>query len=402
VIINEVMFSTDSNNQYIELKNLWSASVDISGWIIENAGWNWINLTISSGNISGNSFYLIAKKSEWISLLNVTPDLVNNTLNLNSSSQNNLVLKDGVTIFDTVLSSPWPGWNNTSPKSMERNINPWNWITGSNWYTAEISTWFDNQTINGTPGIANVFDGIAPTIDSQFPTDNTLLPTAWHIRFDYSDTGVWVDWSTKTITLQKWNGSSYDADISGTDITNTDVNNSRAIFTLTDLDSGKYKTQFTISDNAGNTVNKEVIFYIDKFSMKITGWNINIWDLDPSVNQFSSWEVTITVKTVWVWFNITQSKSWLFSQWIINIWDHDGNYGFGHDLYKDENGSINNYASTISVINGWDIANLSNNIDTNGVLKIYTYKVKYWVKIWGMQQPWKYSTNVSYNPTINY
>jgi hypothetical protein len=43
-----------------------------------------------------------------VSLLNVTADLVDDTLNLNSVSQNNLVLSDGITTYDTVLANTWP------------------------------------------------------------------------------------------------------------------------------------------------------------------------------------------------------------------------------------------------------------------------------------------------------
>ena len=396
VIINEIMFSTDSDNQYIELKNLWSSSVDISGWIIENAWGNWVDLTITSGTITGNWFYLIAKKSSWVSLLNVTPDLVDNTINLNNYFQDNLVLSDGITTYDIALANSWPAWDNTTPKSMERKINPGDGSLSASWYTAETSTWFDNIIIKGTPGIANVFDWLAPSIDSYFPTQNILLPTAWHIRFDYSDSGVWVDSTTATINLQKWNWSSYSVDTSWSDISNTDINNLRSIYILEDLDSGRYRTQFSIADNAGNTINEEIVFYIDNFSMKITWWNIDMWDITPSVKQFSTWEITITVKTVWAWFDIIQNKSGLFTQWITNIWDFDWNYGFWYDIYKNENGNIWNYSSNISTISNNNISNITNNIDTNGVLKTYTYKVKFWVKTWGMQSPWKYSTDIDF------
>ena len=401
VIINEIMFSTDSDHQYIELKNLWSSSADMSGWIIENAWGNGVDLTIASGNIPWNWFYLIAKKSSWASLLNVTPDLVDNTINLNSSSQNNLILSDWITTYDIALANSWPAWNNSTPKSMERKINPGDGSLSASWYTAETSTGFDNVSIKGTPGIENVFDGLSPSIDSYFPTQNILLPTAWHIRFDYSDAWVWVDSTTATINLQKWNGSSYWVDTSWTDITNTDINNARAIYILDDLDSGRYRTQFSISDNAWNTINEEIVFYIDNFSMKITWWDINMWDITPSVEQFSTWEITITIKTLGAGFALSQNKSGLFSQWITNIWDHDGNFWFGYDIYKDENWSITNYSSTISQIDGSNIANISQNIDTNGVLKTYTYKVKNWVKTGWMQSPGKYTTNMTYL-LINY
>jgi hypothetical protein len=402
VIINEVMYSTNSDNQYIELKNLWSSSVDLSGWTIENAWGNWVDLSITSGTIIGNWFYLIAKKSSWVSLLNLTPDLISETIDLNNTSQNNLVLSDWVTTYDTALANTWPAWDNTTPKSMERKINPGDGSLSTSWYTAETSTWFDNTTIKGTPGIANVFDWLAPSIDSYFPAQNILLPTAWHIRFDYSDAGVWVDSTTATINLQKWNWSSYWVDTSWTDITNTDINNSRSIYILEDLDSGRYRTQFSIADNAGNIINEEIVFYIDNFSMKITWWDINLWDITPSLKQFSTWELTITVKTVWAWFDITENKSGLFSQWITNIWDFDWNYWFGHDLYKDENWSISNYSSNIAPINNTNISTITKDIDPNGVLKTYTYMLKFGLKTWVMQEPWKYTTNVDFSILNNY
>jgi hypothetical protein len=136
--------------------------------------------------------------------------------------------------------------------------------------------------------------------------------------------------------------------------------------------------------------------------MKITWWNIHIWDITPSLEQFSTWEITLTVNTLWAWFNISQSKSGLFTQWINNIWDYNWNYGFGFDLYKNENWSINNYSSTISQIDGSNINNISKNIDTNGVLKTYTYKLKLWVKTDSMQEPWKYSKNIKYSLINNY
>jgi hypothetical protein len=77
--------------------------------------------------------------------------LIDNTVNLNSTSQNNLVLTDGSTTYDTVLSNSWPAGDNSIPKAMERKINPGDGTISTNWYTAETSTGFDNITIKGTP-----------------------------------------------------------------------------------------------------------------------------------------------------------------------------------------------------------------------------------------------------------
>ncbi len=57
VIINEVMFSTGTSDQYVELRNLGSTSISLSGWALQNAG----GITLPSGaSISANGFYLIA------------------------------------------------------------------------------------------------------------------------------------------------------------------------------------------------------------------------------------------------------------------------------------------------------------------------------------------------------
>ncbi len=402
VIINEIMFSDNVDNQYIELKNLWSSSIDISGWIIENAWGNWVDVTITSWNIPWNWYYLIAKKSSWVSLLNVTPDLIDNTINLNNTSQDNLTLSDWITTYDIVLANSWPAGNSSIPKAMERKINPGDGSLSTSWYTAETSTGFDNTNIKGTPGSENIFDGLAPVIDSYFPAQNILLPTAWHIRFDYSDEWVWVNSATVNINLQKWNWSSYWSDISWTDIVNNDINNSRAIFILSDLASWRYRTQFSIADNAWNIINEEIVFYIDNFSMKVTWWDINMWDISPWVKEFSTWEVTITVKSLGAGFSLNQNKSGLFSQWITSIWDFDWSYGFWYDIYKNENFSISNYSWNISSINGNDISNIIQNINTNGVLKIYTYKIKFWVQTNVMQTPGKYSTKLEYLINTNY
>lgn len=396
VIINEVMFAQNTNDQYIELKNLWSTSVDITGWVIENAGGNGVDITLPSANISWNGYYLIAKTNSSTSILNTSPDFVTASLLLDATSQNNLVFTDWVTVYDTVIANPWPAGNSTTPKAMERKQNPGDGLNTANWYTAEASENFDSTEYKGTPKAENIFDAIAPEISTYFPAQNDVLPTAGHIRFDYSDSWVWVNSANYSITLQKWNGSSYDANISSTAITSTDINNSRAIFMLDDLDSWKYKASFALADNAENFVVQDIIFYIDKFQFKITGNTISFWDIIPWDTTFTQQEVTIEIRTVWKWFHLSQSQWSQLSQWINTIWDFDGNYGFWYDIYSNQNGIINNYSQVIQQINGWNIASINTNINTDWNIQIFTYKIKYWINIWVMQNPWKYSTNVSY------
>ncbi|MEF2175778.1 MAG: lamin tail domain-containing protein, partial [Candidatus Absconditabacteria bacterium] len=214
VIINEVMWSDIDlgANQYIELRNLSDVDVDLTGWIIENAGGNLVDFTLPSLNLSGNGYLLIAKSEISSSLLNITPDYVYPQMNL-SSSMNDLVLKNGIVTNDVarIAFVPVIG-DNDLPRAMERNSNPGSGIISSSWYSSHASLGFDNDTIKGTPGVANVFDSVSPTFESSFPSQNQLLfQDMFNITLQYSDnlSGVGVNTSDYSAQLMKWDGTSY-------------------------------------------------------------------------------------------------------------------------------------------------------------------------------------------------
>lgn len=402
VIINEVMFSSNRDDQYIELRNLSSSTVDISGWIIENAGWNNVDITIPSGTISGDGYFLIARTNAASSILNVTPDLVDSNMNLHSSSQYDLVLTDWTSTLDSAKASPWPFGDSATPKAIERKETAWNGLTTSNWYTAETSTWFDTTTPKWTPGIANVFDGFAPVIGASFPQDNELYPIASTVEFDYTDDATGVDTTTESLIIRKWDGSSYGADIKSTAVLSQNVTSTNATYTLDNLDFGKYRAEFAISDTAWNTVNKTIVFYIDKFEFSIVNNDIEIGQLDHTADVISQEEVTITVKTVGAGFDIDMSKVWLLSNGGLNIKDYDGSKWFGFDIYKDEDGAITNYDNTLEALTTSQIASITKNIDTDGFRKTYTYKVKFWANVEAMQNPWVYSVTPRIQANISY
>ena len=170
------MFSTTPANQYIELRNLGSTSVSLSGWTITNAG----GIIIPSGaSIAGNGYYLIANTGSTNSVLSgsITPNLINTNLNLSSTTQANLLLKNSQSVtFDSVKASPWPAGSGALNIAMERVSFPGDGLVGANWYSAVVSTGFDNAAPKGTPGSANVFDSTAPVISSVNVADNTLFP----------------------------------------------------------------------------------------------------------------------------------------------------------------------------------------------------------------------------------
>ena len=62
---------------------------------------------------------------------------------------------------------------------------------------------------------------------------------------------------------------------------NTDIDNTRAIYTLADLDSGRYQASFSIADESGNTVTQQVVFYIDAFTMTVSATGVDLGDVIP-------------------------------------------------------------------------------------------------------------------------
>lgn len=119
VIINEVMFSSTLANQYIELRNLGSTSVSLSGWTLQNAG-----VTLPAGAIiAANGFYLIANTGSANSILTgtITPDFITASLSLSPTTQSDLVLKDTQSIvFDSAKASPWAAGSGAINVAMER------------------------------------------------------------------------------------------------------------------------------------------------------------------------------------------------------------------------------------------------------------------------------------------
>lgn len=119
VVIDEVMFSSTPANQYIELRNLGSTSLSLSGWTLQNAG-----VTLPAGaTIAAYGFYLIANTGSANSILTgtITPDYITPALSLSPATQSDLVLKDAQNIvFDSAKASPWAAGSGATDIAMER------------------------------------------------------------------------------------------------------------------------------------------------------------------------------------------------------------------------------------------------------------------------------------------
>lgn len=407
VVINEIMWSNKEswNYQYIELRNLASSNISLSWWSIMNGGGSWVNISLpSSENLWSGWYYLI---TSWINKFDVTPDLNTGKLDL-STGDYNIVLQDengvDIDIVKTIF-SPLIG-DKDVPKSMERKKEAWDGLSSENWYTAEFSTWFITDTPKWTPGKENVFDGTAPTITNFSPLENQLRASGlFDIVFDYSDNtgGVGIDKNSDKIDLKKWNGSSYvDFTTTWVDLNNKTITLSKAIYPTKILPYGKYKAIFQISDNAGNTVQKEVIFYVDDLQININKNFVNMGELKDN-DENLSWEVIVTIKTVWAGFDIYFGKDSLLSSNSDDIQDRTGAKGFGYDIYKDENWTIYDYShSIVGKIKNTQIANITGSLNTDWDLNTYTYKIRYWANIDIIQSAGKYSSITDFKFKTNY
>lgn len=397
VVINEIMWANtwSSVNQYVELRNLSSSSININGWILKNAGWNGIDITLPNVSISWNGYYLIAKSASSSSLLNITPDLVNSTLSL-STWQNNLILMNWSVIVDTatIFSSKW---DNNTPKSAERLSNPWDWTLTSNWYTAEFSSWFDDNTPKWTPWSQNVFDGYAPNISWSTPSSDLLFPI-WSltVSFNYSDnTGwVWIDITSRSFQLQKYLSGSWRSWLNLTYVTSSWADTSSSYYNLSGLPYWKYRAIFNIKDNASNTSSNEIVqFYIDQFEYTITNTWINLWTLQVWSDVISTTWATLTIKTLGAGYNIFLSHTGMYA-WTALISNYANWSWFGYNYTW---ASIN-----IFTWNTLFISSPKNYTWSNWIQNTYTYTIKYWAHIDNMQPAWIYRSIVSNKIWLDY
>lgn len=399
IIINEIMWSNiDSNiNQYIELRNLSNVDTDLSWWIIENAWWDSVDLTLPSITISANWYLLIAKEPESLSLLDITPNYIYSQMNL-SSSMNDLVLKNWLITNDIARVSFSPLiWDNDTPRAMERVLNPWSWILSSNWYSSQWSLWFDNSIVKWTPWAENIFDSLSPSYEYSFPAQNELIfQNQFNIKIEYKDDiwWVWINTDSFSVQLFKWNWNIFD------EITDSWLNQTGIIVNLTNsivptniLSFWKYKFVYKISDNAWNESQYELLFYVDQFEFIIENTNIEYKNITANNFLQSEKDTTITIKTLWAWFDIEIIKDNYLS-WPSIIPDWNWSSWFWIDLYNNNNWSVIDFDWIYDWLS-WSVSfTLPSNINIDWLQNIYLYKINYWLSVDEIQESWSYNTNI--------
>lgn len=138
--------------------------------------------------------------------------------------------------------------------------------------------------------------------------DNTLFPLGnISLVYDYSD-NVAIDTTSRTFTLEKWNGASWSGATVG-NISSSEATLAQANYTSNTLAFGKYRSTFTISDTTGNTATQVSIFYVDAFELTVSTGSVNIGVLSPGSLTFAVPTVTVTIKTVGAGFNLSLGGS---------------------------------------------------------------------------------------------
>ena len=245
--------------------------------------------------------------------------------------------------------------------------------------------------------IADVRDKYEPIVHSTFPAENAILPWQNHeIVFNYTDDAIWIDVTSDTLEIHNWNWTAWSSDLalSYVDFASKTVDTETASYQLNWLQSGKYKSIFTIADINGNTEIYEVIFYIDAPSFNVSTDIINIWNTNHLSPSFSP-EVTITVKTVWAGFKVIMNREQdLGNSWeVITSWDGTKWYWFDSEVYS-------NTVSTIWV--DQNIATQSSNINTDWELNTYTYKIKLASLVDEFMMAWEYEWELSFRIEYDY
>jgi hypothetical protein len=162
VVINEIMWSGSSKSnadEWIELRNTTNSTIDISNWVLENAGDGTPNITIPSNkSIPANGFFLISNNDEASSIISISPDLQTSSVELLDSGEQLILKSASGNVIDTA--NVPPGWfagvNGNPDKSMERNSTPGNGTILANWHTATTQANLDSGAVElATPNAPN-------------------------------------------------------------------------------------------------------------------------------------------------------------------------------------------------------------------------------------------------------
>jgi hypothetical protein len=201
VVISEVNWFGNAGSfldEWIELRNTTGAAINVSTWVIDNAGVASIQLPLGTTIAAGG--YLVVAKMQGpdtdgnrTSLTGVTPVVLAAVDLVNGGEQLTLRDVDGDPV-DQTPTAPWPAGDNTLDRTMERrdDLSGGGYTDGTSasaWYTWYYIDGTDSTSADssdqGTPGQANTNPEFLPPI--LYTTSYEAAQPTW-IRIAGTDT----------------------------------------------------------------------------------------------------------------------------------------------------------------------------------------------------------------------
>jgi len=406
-----IRVQTDDGNwwQYqkiftININNIWEAISTIidfeTPWKYTVTSWNWSRLTTNPYE----NAYSIISNNWWLpntqSCFEVTNTLTQTwTISFfyNVSSQ---AWSDYLRFYiDNIEEQNWSGtvpWANYTKNDLTLWYHSYKWCYIKDWATND---WNDNANIDYITFQFSSLDNIPPTISSINYASWYLLPWWNHtLIIDYNDAETGINTSSDIITLNKWNWTAWWSDISATGLNLAwkTVWTTQASYPTNNLVFWKYRYLFQISDNNANSSSTWAVFYIDEPEIIISTWSFDIGNLTWTWLNFSSNELTATIKTVWASFEVQISKDTdlLTSEWSILIdWDWSAGVWYDKNPYTLVNKNINNNP----IVWTW-----ATNININWDKNIYTFPIKIGTLISEEQEAGIYNMSLSFRAIFGY
>ncbi len=232
VILNEIAWmggsediGLDASDEWVELKDVSSADVDISSWHLVDKG-EQINVVFPSGTkIKGGAFYLLERGND-DTVPNVKADLLYSGALSNSNEGLRLFNQNCVLVDQAIADPNWPAGDAVGRRTMERGINLM-------WYTS-------GSDMNGIFGTPKKESGLAYITQSQSggggyyfpPSDNSTSNTNANasssvpsliineIMYDFPGSDEGHEW------IEIFNDGTSTADLSGVKLSESGTNHS--------------------------------------------------------------------------------------------------------------------------------------------------------------------------------
>src|SRR3989344_1999960 len=180
-LINEVAWMggpVSANDEWVELKNISSATLDVSGWQLIDKG-EQIKVTIINGTKLAAGAYLLLERTDDDSLPGVAADIIYTGALSNTDEGLRLFDKDCALIDEVTANSDWPAGDSAARKTMERSADlGWHTYNGGGEVLGGVTIMGTPQKDNSIPATTN--DQQQMTNDNQ-ATTNSQQETPNHL-----------------------------------------------------------------------------------------------------------------------------------------------------------------------------------------------------------------------------